>query len=311
MFSYNYNSKEGKLFVSVPEKINYNFAFLNSITELMEKAKQSSCQKICFSSGGKDIQCDKMGVAYLYNTLLFFSREKSVLVDRTLYQIFHDQVLHSDSRKFEKIDIQKVSLSNIQQCYLINDDKSVKQTAQTLVDFISENNLIFENAKEFLITTIGEIFTNAFGHSDEKNVFFMYDIEWSKHNFYLVINITDYGKTIIHNVQTYQKKYYNKTMEGCECIRWAIGVGNTTRLGSGGYGLPTLTNYVNNIKGELLVFSGDSIYALKGTVENIFNSKGEFYGTSISMKIPLFDTTKALMYDEESNKIVSVDLDKI
>ena len=82
-------------------------------------------------------------------------------------------------------------------------------------------------------------------------------------------------------------------------------------MGSGGYGLPTLIDYVCNVAGELLIFSGDSIYALKGTVENILNSKGDFYGTSISMKIPLFDTSKAIMYDEESKRIVSIDLDKI
>ena len=180
-----------------------------------------------------------------------------------------------------------------------------------MVDFISENNLVLERAREFLITTVGEIFSNAFGHSNEEKVFFMYDIGRYNHKFYLVINITDYGKTIIHNVQSYHEKNFNNKLNSCECIRWAIKEGNTTRLGSGGYGLPTLIDYVCNVAGELLIFSGDSIYALKGTVENILNSKGDFYGTSISMKIPLFDTSKAIMYDEESKRIVSIDLDKI
>lgn len=297
--------------MSMPSEIRYNFIFLNNITELMEKVEQSQCSKIYFSCGRENIKFDKMSAAYLYNTLLFFARNRSVLVDKNLYQIFHNQVAHSDAAKFEKIDIGKVSLSKIQQCYNINDDKSVNQTVQTLVGFISENNLVLENAKEFLITTIGEIFTNAFGHSNEKKVFFMYDIEWHDKTFYLVINITDYGKTIIYNVQSYQNEYFGKEMGSRTCIKWAMGVGNTTRLGSGGYGLPTLMNYVSKIKGELLIFSGDAIYALKGTAENILNSKGDFYGTSISMKIPLFDTSKAIMYDEESNKIISIDLDKI
>lgn len=312
MFSYNKNPKERKLFVSMPSEIRYNFTFLNSITELMEKVELSQCDKLCFSSGRKDTNFDKMGAAYLYNTLLLFARNRNVLVDKLLYQVFHDQVSHSDGAKFEKIDMKKISTSKIQQCYRITDDKSVNQIVQVLVDFIAENNLVLENAKEFLITTIGEIFANAFGHSNEKKVFFMYDIEWHKHEkFYLVINITDYGKTIIHNVRDYQEKYFHKEMSSQECIRWAMGVGNTTRLGSGGYGLPTLMDYVSNINGELLIFSGDSIYALKGTVENILKSKGDFYGTSISMKIPLFDTSKAILYDEKSNKIVSIDLDEI
>ena len=70
-----------------------------------------------------------------------------------------------------RLHITKVSESKSQQCYCIINDKSVNQTVQRLVDFISENNLVLENAKEFLVTTIGEIFTNAFGHSNEKKHF--------------------------------------------------------------------------------------------------------------------------------------------
>ena len=79
---------------------------------------------------------------------------------------------------------------------------------QILVDFITDKNLILENAKEFLVTTIGEIFSNAFNHSDRNQVFFMYDIEWNNDKFFLVINITDYGKTITGNVQEYQKSVH-------------------------------------------------------------------------------------------------------
>ena len=311
MFSYNRNLKERELFVSLPSEIRYNFKFLNEVTELMEKVEHSECNKIYFSSGKGNINFDKLGSAYLFNTIIFLARKRSVLVDKSLYQVFHDQVSHYDGARFEKIDIEEVSASKIQQCYTMGDDKSVNQTVQILVDFIAGNNLVLENAKEFLITTIGEIFTNAFGHSNEKKVSFMYDIEWHDHKFYLVINITDYGKTIIHNVQVHHKENFGKEMSSAECIKWAMGVGNTTRPGSGGYGLPTLMDYVSNIKGELLIFSGDSIYALKGSKETILKSKGDFYGTSISMKIPLFDTSKAILYDEKSNKIISIDLDKI
>ena len=47
------------------------------------------------------------------------------------------------------------------------DDKAVSQTVHILGEFIGSHNLMFENAKEFLITTIGEIFSNAFNHSSE------------------------------------------------------------------------------------------------------------------------------------------------
>lgn len=311
MFLYNRNLKEGELLVTLPSEIRYDFNFLNEITDLMEKIEHSECSKIYFSNGKENIKFDKLGATYLFNTLIFFARKKNVLVNKPLYRVFHDQISHYDGTKFERIDIAEVSTSKIQQCYTMGDDKSVNQTVQILVDFIADHNLVLENAKEFLITTIGEIFTNAFGHSNEKKVSFMYDIEWHNGKVYLIINITDYGKTIIHNVQVHQKENFGKEMNSAECIKWAMGVGNTTRPGSGGYGLPTLVDYVGNIKGELLIFSGDSIYTLKGDRENILKSKGDFYGTSISMKIPLFDTSKAILYDEKSNRIVSVDLDKI
>lgn len=311
VFSYNKKLKEEKLYVSISSAIQYNFKFLDEVTKLMSEVENSKCDKIYFFSEEDDIHFDKLGSAYLFNTLIFFSKNKCVLVDKSLYKIFHDQVSHYDGAKFERIDLVEVSKSKIQQCYTISDDKAVNQTVQILVDFIAENNLVLENAKEFLVTTIGEIFANAFGHSDEKKVSFMYDIEWYNEKFYLVINITDYGKTIIHNVQSFQREYYDREMNSCDCINWAMKIGNTTRCGSGGYGLPTLVDYVSNVEGELLIFSGNSVYALKGTVENILKAKGNFYGTSISMKIPLFDTSKAILYDEKRNKIVSMDLDKI
>lgn len=53
------------------------------------------------------------------------------------------------------------------------------------------------------------------------------------------------------------------------------------------------------------------MYALKGINENILDARGNFTGTSVSMKIPLFDTKRALFLDEENNRIVSLDLDQI
>ena len=68
-----------------------------------------------------------------------------------------------------------------------------------------------------------------------------------------------------------------------------MGNGHTTRSGAGGYRLPTLVDYVSKADGELLIFSG----------------------TSASMKIPLFDSSKAIMYDEKTKQLISVDLDEI
>lgn len=90
-----------------------------------------------------------------------------------------------------------------------------------------------------------------------------------------------------------------------------MGNGHTTRSGSGGYGLPTLVDYVSKADGELLIFSGTCMYVLKDTNENVLEARGNFIGTSVSMKIPLFDISKAIMYDEKIKQLISVDLDEI
>lgn len=311
MFLYDERPKEKSLFVTIPSKIQYNFAFLNNITELLEQVEKSSYEKILIDCGTDPINYNKMCTAYLLNTLLFLAQTKTVFAKNNLLQIFHETVSHSDGKQFEKIDITKDSLSQTQQCYCIRDDKAVSQTVHILGEFIGSHNLMFENAKEFLITTIGEIFSNAFNHSSENKVFFMYDIEWHNDDVYLIINVTDYGKTIVHNVQKYYQEKYGQTIEAMESIRWAMGIGNTTRLGSGGYGLPTLVNYVSKANGELLIFSGNVIFALKGSKQNILYAKGTLSGTSISMKIPLFDTSRAFLYDEDRKEFMSMNLDQI
>lgn len=87
------------------------------------------------------------------------TKKKTVYVNRELNQLLHKQVTHTDGSEFQKIDLQDSS-KPVQQCYCFRDDKAVNKPVQILVDFITENNLVFEleDAKEFLITTIGEIF---------------------------------------------------------------------------------------------------------------------------------------------------------
>lgn len=87
MFSYNINQKDGKIFVAIPDKIKYNSKFLNSVTELMEKTMNSKCGKVYLSCNSSNIDFNKMGAAYLYNTLLFLAKWKVVYVDRELSQL--------------------------------------------------------------------------------------------------------------------------------------------------------------------------------------------------------------------------------
>lgn len=311
MFSYNINIREKEFHIKALSIMEYDIHFLDDITEMIEKIEKSECERIYCSCIMEYRNFNKMGIAYLYNILIYFSIKKNVFVQQELYQLFHEKVSRSDGTKFKEIDIFDDKLSEIQQCYCIRNDKEVNQTVPILVKCIAKNNLLFNNAEEFLITTIGEIFSNAFNHSNENEVLFMYNIERCDEKFYLVINITDYGKNIIHNVQNYQETQYKKQLDSMESLVWALKKGNTTRIGSGGYGLSTLIDYVREVRGELLICSGDCIYELKGKKENIIKAKGIFMGTSVSMKLPLFDTSKLISYDKENNKIFSVTLDQI
>lgn len=250
MFSYNENVKEKKLFVTILEEIKYNLDFLNAITELMKNVENSNCEQVYVSGSVKYTNFNKMGMAYLYNVFSFLAKKKNVFVKNDLSKLMHERVTHSDGKKFKKIDLHEDLTKNVQQCYCFEGEKSINQTVQILVDFITNKNLVLENAKEFLVTTIGEIFSNAFIHSDENRVFFMYDIEFHNEAFFLVVNITDYGKTIIGNVQEFHNKVYGKKLSDKESLTWAMGNGHTTRSGSGGYGLPTLVNYVSKADGE-------------------------------------------------------------
>ena len=94
MFLYDENPKEKSLFVTIPSKIQYNFAFLNNITELLEQVEKSSYEKILIDCGTDPINYNKMCTAYLLNTLLFLAQTKTVFAKNNLLQIFHETVCH-------------------------------------------------------------------------------------------------------------------------------------------------------------------------------------------------------------------------
>lgn len=309
MISYNDNIKNGELHITITKGIMHTFEFMNSLTEMSKKVLNSKSEKVFISAQKDDFQFDKLGIAYFYNLLKMFARnDKKVYIINWLVKLFNEKT-ENDGRKFEEIDIIEVIKREKLTLFQFRKETDVAEAVEKIVEFIQNSSMVL--SKDFLITTIGEIFSNAFNHSEEDKLYFMYDIERKGENFYLIINVTDFGKTIVNNVKCYVGEKYNKDFTSNECIEWAIKDGNTTRDASGGHGLPTLIDYIKTINGELLIFSGDSLYALKGMKENIFESKGFFYGTSISLRIRLFDTSKIISYDKEQNKLISVSLDEL
>ncbi|MFR4457412.1 MAG: hypothetical protein ACLT5U_05375 [Mediterraneibacter gnavus] len=105
MFLYDKKPKENSLFVKIPSKIQYNFAFLNNITELLEQVEKSGCEKILIDCGADPINYNKMCTAYLLNTLLFLAQTKTVFTKNNLLEIFHETVSHSDGKQFKKLTL--------------------------------------------------------------------------------------------------------------------------------------------------------------------------------------------------------------
>lgn len=60
-----------------------------------------------------------------------------------------------------------------------------------------------------------------------------------------------------------------------------------------------------------IFFSGNASYSLLDNYEDVFISSGLFLGTSITFKVKLFDTDRAISYDEKEEKLVSESLDSI
>ena len=310
MYSYNYNEKNKFLYISLNSKINYSFEFINNSTDMLKKISNSPCSTVVFLYQDGDNSFDKMGLAYLYILLLYIvSTNKKVLIDKKISKLFIKHTSHSKYEKRIELNINDMIKNETTNSFSFTNENSVNEAVQAIVNFIVSKNLVF-NA-EFLFTTIGEIFSNAFNHSNEKNIYLMYDLLFENNNFYLIINITDFGKTIIGNIREYKQQLENNILKSEECIKWAIQPGNTTRNGSGGYGLPTLISYVKTINGELSIFSGDCFYYLTNSKESIALSKGIFYGTSVSMTIPLYDCSKIITYDSKTNTVNSIRLDKV
>ena len=147
--------------------------------------------------------------------------------------------------------------------------------------------------------------------AEKMAVFVVYDIEKVDKDYFLCVTVIDYGNTIVHNVRNYLEEEKNTAISSEECIGWAIINGHTTRKGSGGYGLPTLINYIERAKGELIILSGEAYYRLKTQKAEIDQLKGFFAGTSVTFRIKLFETGNIIWYDKDKEKLISISLESL
>lgn len=308
MFEYNYNSKTKVLDIMLPKVMQFNFGFMNDITDMIKNIEDRECSKIRVSCK-EEPSYSKMCKAYIYNVLRELCKTHSILWNRELNDAVTSSVSTTSGSKFTSINLTKVVTADMLNDYKFRQEQDVNKPIEELAKLIVDKNYtIRENAvKEFLTTTIGEIFSNAFLHSARDELSLIYDIELKNDNFYLCVTVLDYGNTIGKNVRDYFKEK-GEEIEGEACIAWAIVERNTTRKGSGGYGLPSLIDCIWSTRGELNIFSGDSYYRLKNSEEKIEKSYGFFPGTSVMFRIKLFETENIIAYDEINKKVTGISL---
>lgn len=312
MFEYNYNPKTYSLFIQLPQKLRFNYTFHNDVTGLLGKCIGSRDNiHTLYISCNEDADYDKMSKAYLLNVFRFLlCYIKDVKWNKFLSQKIISTVSQQSGAKFREIILSdEITKSNLTY-YVFNKDNDVQKPVDEITKLLVEQNLSLneETIREFLSTTIGEIFSNSINHSHQDEIFFMFDIHYEKGDFYLCVNVIDYGRTIIANVKDF---LHNDDKGNAACMHWAIQPGNTTRHGSGGYGLPMLISYIKEMKGILYILSDSVIYQLDGDSEYIRSAQGVFCGTSITFKVKLYNTNTIINYDTENEKLTSISLDSI
>lgn len=311
------NSEDGKLLlVNLPNRLVFDVSFLINMDCFVKKAmefdKIDTVRVVC----PEFINYDNMCKAYIINILTYINKfpNKRVYINSIFKSKIQNQVMTKEGKDFNKDSNLDELIRNQELEYYTFNGKEDTSGAINHVSSLLVNSMLSINPemlKDFLNTTIGEIFSNSCNHSDQQEVFFASFVDPSYNgDIFLTVSIIDYGKTIVNNV----KEYLNKeSISGAECIDWAIKPANTTRTGSGGYGLPTLIDYMKAAKGDLYIFSGDACYLLlNGENDSTFDvDNGIFFGTSVAFKVKLNQNSFIINYDDENRKIDSISLNDI
>lgn len=257
------------VFVVFKGNINFNVDFLYKITELMEnfRTNQKEIDQVLLTYD-KDVYLDHLSLAYIYNVCLYLKNQckKEVFINRSIYRDLEKTVNSKVDTHYEIIPVEQEILRNDLDHYKLHGDNKFSEIVENIATIIVEKNIMINQEKMllFLKTTIGEIFSNAIYHNESGEYYFFKDIQRNDkdNTFYLTVNVIDYGNTIIKNVKAYFKENALGDITSAECIEWAMQCGNTTRIGSGGYGLDTLVKYIESIKGDLIIVSDEVIYSL-------------------------------------------------
>lgn len=287
--------------------VNFNTNFLIQIMKIFPLLNNKNEGRLLLRYD-KSAKLDKMVLAYIYNICTFVKNKYAIpiFLSKDFYYELMGTVTSHTGEEYKQIEFKnnKIVKNKDIEHYRLQGDKQFNKVVDDLITLITKTNMMqnLDKVQLFLKTTIGEIFSNAFIHNDvNEYYYFKYISDNLDSSKYLFVNIIDYGNTIPKNVQCFLD---NKLLEEKTYIEWATKNGNTTRIGSGGYGLPTLLNYIEEANGSLTILSGNELFSMNSGIVDYNNQiEGLFPGTAICFKIKLYDFEKLFDYNESENII--------
>lgn len=146
--------------------------------------------------------------------------------------------------------------------------------------------------KQKITESIYEIFVNAKMHSNSDYIYTCGQFYPTKH--VIEFTIVDMGQGIRNTVVN----RFNKNLTATQAIQWAIGEGNTTKIGvPGGHGLSILKDFIKLNKGRMQIISDSGFYEF-GENEQIMSFTNPFKGTIVNMKFRTNDTNSYSLDNE-------------
>lgn len=314
-FTYDRFEEKETLIVRLPERLTFNLHFFIQMNILIKECLNSDDVNRIIIRSPKFINYAKMTMAYIINTLTYINEQsgKKIFINNDFRMRVKSEVAAKEGKSFNKeTDIEKLIKNQGLEYYVFKGKEEITRPVNHISALLAKSMPSFnqEDLKDFINTTIGEIFSNSCNHSNQDNVYFASFVQKESDNIFLYVSIIDYGRTIASNVRAFLNK---KDISSAECIDWAIKPANTTRAGSGGYGLPTLISYLKATKGELYIFSGEAGYVLleSGSEMTEEIKQGSFPGTSVAFKVRLNKNNFIIKCYADDKKVDSISLNEI
>jgi len=166
----------------------------------------------------------------------------------------------------------------------------------------NEKILMSEELKSEIISSIYEIFVNAYGHGLKDNPKGLSVISCGHYDSKkkeLALSVLDFGGGIVKSVQKHKENLNNK-----ESFKWALETGNSTRTDSSpdlprGLGFGILKDFVHINCGKLTVCSGDFMATVDSDGEYVISDMPDHLaGTLVSITVNCDDNYYKFVTEE-------------